>query len=57
MKKLNYITALIIVGVILFQPTKQTVTNYIAELNRLEVEKSINKLIEDNKVNYKEMKS
>ena len=57
MKKLNYITAFIIVGVILFQPTKQTVTNYIAELNRLEVEKSINKLIEDNKVNYKEMKS
>ena len=32
MKKLNYITAFIIVGVILFQPTKQTVTNYIAEV-------------------------
>jgi len=57
MKKLNYIIAFIIVGIIAFQPTKQTITNYVAELNRLELEKSINQLIEDNRVNYKEMKA
>ena len=36
MKKLKYITAFIIVVLVVFQPTKQMFENYTAEKNRLE---------------------
>ena len=57
MKKLHYIIAFIMVGLISFQPIKQNITNYLSEKNRLEQETFINQLIEDNKVNYDSMRA
>ena len=56
MKKLNYIIAFIIVGLVVFQPTKQMFENYTAEKNRLEREAFINSIAGE-KINYKKMKA
>jgi len=56
MKKLKYITAFIIVGLVVFQPTKQMFENYTAEKNRLEREAFINSIAGE-KINYKKMKA
>ena len=56
MKKLKYIIAFIIVGLVVFQPTKQMFENYTAEKNRLEREAFINSIAGE-KINYKKMKA
>ncbi|MDA7548526.1 PKD domain-containing protein [bacterium] len=56
MKKLKYIIAFIIVGLVVFQPTKQIFENYTAEKNRLEREAFINSIAGE-KINYKKMKA
>ena len=56
MKKLKYIIAFIIVGLVVFQPTKQMFENYTAEKNRLEREAFINSIVGE-KINYKKMKA
>ena len=56
MKKLKYIIAFIIVGLVAFQPTKQMFENYTAEKNRLEREAFISSIVGE-KINYKEMKA
>ena len=56
MKKLKYIAAFIIVGLVVFQPTKQMFENYTAEKNRLEREAFINSIAGE-KINYKKMKA
>ena len=56
MKKLKYIIPFIIVGLVVFQPTKQMFENYTAEKNRLEREAFINSIAGE-KINYKKMKA
>ena len=56
MKKLKYIIAFIIVGLVAFQPTKQMFENYTAEKNRLEREAFISSIVGE-KINYKKMKA
>ena len=56
MKKLKYIIAFIIVGLVAFQPTKQIFENYTAEKNRLEREAFISSIVGE-KINYKKMKA
>ena len=54
MKKLNYIIAFVMVGLIGFQPIKQVAMNHFAEQNRLEREAFINSIVGE-KINYKKV--
>ena len=57
MKKLHYIIAFIIVGLIALEPTAQIVTNYLGEQNRLKQEAFINDFLAKRQtISYKESK-
>ena len=57
MKKLHYIIAFIMVGLIAFQPTTQAITNYLGEQNRLKQEAFINDFLAKRQtISYKESK-
>ena len=57
MKKLNYIIAFTMVGLIGFQPVKQNITNYLSEQNRLTQEAFINDFLSKRQtVSYKDSK-
>jgi len=57
MKKLHYIIAFIMVGLIAFQPTTQVITNYLGEQNRLKQEAFINDFLAKRQtISYKESK-
>ena len=57
MKKLHYIIAFTMVGLIGFQPVKQNITNYLSEQNRLTQEEFINDFLSKRQtVSYKDSK-
>ncbi|MGY8808988.1 MAG: PKD domain-containing protein, partial [Fidelibacterota bacterium] len=57
MKKLNYIIAFTMVGLIGFQPVKQNITNYLSKQNRLTQEAFINDFLSKRQtVSYKDSK-